>query len=599
VHFKDMRVGTRLALAFGALIVLLLGIAALGLTRVEALNRNFAEAVVDRHAKTDLLHRIIEEMSLMSSSVQGTLIARTPEELHAEVERIDESKKNISSMIEDLDRLFESSQQEEERTLLQQVHDRNSAYLVSLIKFTRLQAGGKQEEARAVLAGQLRGELDEAFRATQALSRLETARMLQSQEKAAAAYASARIFTLLLICLAVALSIAIAVWIARGVSVPLNRAVVVAKRVAAGNLTSAIEQGGRDETGELLAALKQMNAGLADIVANVRASSESIAVTATQLLKGNDDLSRRTEQQAASLEETASTIEQFTAAFRQNAESAQHASDLAAKASEVASAGGEAVDRVVEMMGTISVSSRKIVDIISVIDGIAFQTNILALNAAVESARAGEHGRGFAVVAGEVRALAQRSATAAREIKELIGSSAGKIEDGTKLVDQAGSTMRAILTSIGEVARLMGGIAAASQEQSVGIVHVNEVLNEMEKLTHHNAVLVEQAADAVERLEAQAGNLVDAVGVFQLDGSAPVSAAPVSAVPVSAAPARGYAPEASSPERLEGKRSTGIAVKPAGRAEGAVLPGRQAALERRALGAGTAHSKAQEKGERH
>ena len=306
-------------------------------------------------------------------------------------------------------------------------------------------------------------------------------------------------------------------WLAtRSITRPLTRAVEVARRVAAGDLSSRIEVRTQDETGQLMAALREMNEGLRGIVGDVRQGTESIASASTEIATGNQDLSSRTEAQAASLEHTHAAIRELAETVRHNADNARQASELAGSASHVASAGGEVVTQVVQTMGAIEVASRKVVDIIAVIDGIAFQTNILALNAAVEAARAGEQGRGFAVVAGEVRTLAQRSATAAREIKQLIGVSVDEVTRGTELVGRAGTTMEDLVASVRRVTDIVGEIAAASQAQQQGIDSVSRSIEQIDQGTQQNAALVEQAAAAAESLKSQAATLEDTVRQFRL-----------------------------------------------------------------------------------
>ncbi|WP_332854815.1 methyl-accepting chemotaxis protein [Duganella sp. S19_KUP01_CR8] len=316
---------------------------------------------------------------------------------------------------------------------------------------------------------------------------------------------------------AVAIGIVCAAVITRSITVPLSGAVEVAQKVAAGELTSQVFVEGKDETSELLQALKDMNDSLAKTVGDVRTGTELISTASQEIASGNADLSARTESQASSLEETASSMEELTSTVKQNADNARQANQLAVTASSVAEKGGTVVSQVVETMGSIKASSSKIVDIIGVIDGIAFQTNILALNAAVEAARAGEQGRGFAVVASEVRNLAQRSAGAAKEIKELIGDSVNKVDAGSKLVDEAGQTMDLIVTSIRQVADIMGEITAATQEQSNGIEEVNQAITQMDEMTQQNAALVEEAAAAAESMQEQAEMLAQAVSIFKLN----------------------------------------------------------------------------------
>ena len=329
-------------------------------------------------------------------------------------------------------------------------------------------------------------------------------------------------------------------WIlSRSIVGPLTRAVRIARSVAAGDLSTHIESNSRDETGQMLQALGDMNQSLLDIVGEVRRGTDTIATASSEIARGNQDLSSRTEQQASSLEETASSMEQLTGTVKQNADNARQANTLARSASEVATKGGAIVSRVVDTMGSINTSSRKIVDIIAVIDGIAFQTNILALNAAVEAARAGEEGRGFAVVASEVRSLAQRSAAAAKEIKELITASVADVDDGSRLVSEAGQTMGDIVDSIRRVTDIMAEITSASAEQIAGIEQISHAISQMDGVTQQNAALVEQAAAAAEALKEQAASQARVVGVFKLDHNA---AAPLAGERVPARQANPVAP---------------------------------------------------------
>ena len=317
---------------------------------------------------------------------------------------------------------------------------------------------------------------------------------------------------------ALLLGAAAARWVTRSITRPINQAMQVARRVADGDLSGHIEVGSSDETGRLMQALKDMNDSLARIVGEVRSGSDAISTASNQIASGNLDLSSRTELQASSLEETASSMEELTSTVKQNADSARQANELAASASEIALKGGAVVSDVVQMMGSINESSKKIADIIGVIDGIAFQTNILALNAAVEAARAGEQGRGFAVVATEVRNLAQRSAAAAKEIKVLIDDSVEKVGTGAKLVDQAGVTMDEVVASVKRVTDIIAEITEASHEQSTGIEQVNQAITQMDTVTQQNAALVEQAAAAAQSMQDQAASLVQVVSVFKLNG---------------------------------------------------------------------------------
>jgi len=318
---------------------------------------------------------------------------------------------------------------------------------------------------------------------------------------------------------AVVLSCGAAMYLIRAIGTPLSQAVEVARRVASGDLSSQSQVDSRNEFGQLLGALNDMTSSLAGIVKDVRAGSEVISTASTEIAAGNMDLSSRTEQQASAIEETAASIEELTSTVRQNADNARQANELAASATEIAVRGGTVVTEVVSTMGEINESARKIVDIISVIDGIAFQTNILALNAAVEAARAGEQGRGFAVVASEVRNLAHRSASAAKEIKELISDSVGKVDAGARLVDQAGATMEEIVQGVQRVAGIMGEISVASAEQSSGIEQIHQAISQMDQSTQQNAALVEEAASAAVSMQESAASLAERVSVFRIGGT--------------------------------------------------------------------------------
>ncbi len=318
--------------------------------------------------------------------------------------------------------------------------------------------------------------------------------------------------------LAAAIAAVVAQLLARNITRPLRDAVGLAQRVAGGDLTSRIDVTSNDETGQLMAALRDMNNALAGIVTQVRQGTETIASASGQIAAGNLDLSARTEQQAGALEETASSMEELTSTVKQNADNARNASQMARDATDIAARGGTVVSQVVQTMAQINASSQRIVDIIGVIDGIAFQTNILALNAAVEAARAGEQGRGFAVVAGEVRNLAQRAAAAAREIKELIGDSVDKVSSGTTLADQAGTTMQQVVDSIRNVGAIIADISSASDEQRTGIEQVNAAITQMDNTTQQNAALVEQASAAASAMQEQAARLAEVVRVFNVAG---------------------------------------------------------------------------------
>jgi methyl-accepting chemotaxis protein len=383
----------------------------------------------------------------------------------------------------------------------------------------------------------------------------------QASDQASATFQQARIISIVLLAANIAGGMLLALWVARVVARPLREAVSLARDVADGDLTRSIEVSSACETGQLLQALKDMTHNLQRLVAQVRTGTDTIATASSEIASGNQDLSSRTEQQASSLEETASSMEELTSTVKQNADNARQANQLAASASAVAVRGGDVVGQVVGTMASINDSSHKIVDIISVIDGIAFQTNILALNAAVEAARAGEQGRGFAVVAGEVRNLAHRSSAAAKDIKALINDSVEKVENGSRLVGEAGTTMEEIVASINRVTDIMSEITAASVEQSHGIEQVNVAITQMDQVTQQNAALVEEAAAAAESMQEQAARLSEVVAVFKLHdmpAAAPLRRPAAVAKPKAAAPAARPAPAlaAAAPARAS--------LKPAG-----------------------------------
>ena len=411
-----------------------------------------------------------------------------------------------------------------EKALFPEVEKEVALMLTEYVKIDNAIQNQKIDDAKKLFAGDSSKAYFAFLDNMDKLTQINADGSDASSQGADQLYASARIWIIGMLIGALVAGFALAMYIARAIATPLTIAVGVAKQVAAGDLTADIRPSSRDETGELMRSLKEMNDSLLGIVTQVRAGTETIATASSEISSGNLDLSSRTEEQASSLEQTASAMEQLTSTVKQNADNARQAIQLALSASEVAVAGGNVVGKVVDTMGSIDNSSRKIVDIISVIDGIAFQTNILALNAAVEAARAGEQGRGFAVVASEVRSLAQRSAAAAKEIKTLIDNSVAQVGIGSKLVEEAGTTMTDVVNSVKRVTDIVGEIASASQEQSAGIEQVNQAITQMDEVTQQNAALVEEAAAASQSMQEQARKLSEVVSVFKLDHRQTLSA---------------------------------------------------------------------------
>ena len=406
----------------------------------------------------------------------------------------------------------------QETELFRQVSEMRKVYLDSREQVSKLKAAGQTEEAEKAFQTVFVPGSTKYQKVIMNMLEHQRASIDATAREIDAVAKTSRNLLLALAALALAFGVVCAWVLTMGIVRPLRTAVEIARKVADGDLTAQIDASAKDETGQLLQALKDMNTSLLNIVSEVRSGTDSIATSSTQIAAGNQDLSSRTEEQAGSLEETASSMEELTSTVKQNADNARQANQLAASAAQVAVKGGAVVAQVVGTMESINASSNKIVDIISVIDGIAFQTNILALNAAVEAARAGEQGRGFAVVASEVRNLAQRSASAAKEIKTLIGASVEQVNAGSMLVAQAGSTMNDIVDSVQRVSDIITEITAASSEQSVGIDEINRAIGQMDAVTQQNAALVEESAAAAESMQHQAHNLAQVVSVFKLNG---------------------------------------------------------------------------------
>jgi len=516
MRIANFKIGARLSIGFGFLVLLLVSMAVLGITRLSGLNEQMDEVINDKYPKTVLANDIIKNVNVIARSSRNVLLMTDADEVGKEMQTIRTASDNTRTTLEKLDSLITG---DKGRALMKAIMDARTQYNVGRDEVLRLVMAGAKNEATLLLLQTVRPLQLTYMSAVETLIAHQNELMHVASKEVEEEYVEARNLVIMLSVIALVFAGLIAWLVTRSITSPLSRAVKVAETVAAGDLTSQFDASGKDETAQLLRALRAMNDNLLDIVSRVRHGTDTIATASTQIAIGNLDLSSRTEQQASSLEETASSMEELTSTVKQNAENAREANKLAVSASAVAVEGGNVVGKVVHTMESINASSRKIVDIISVIDGIAFQTNILALNAAVEAARAGEQGRGFAVVASEVRTLAQRSAAAAKEIKSLIDDSVEKVDSGSKLVEQAGQTMNEVVSSVRRVTDIVGEITEASREQSEGIEQVNQAVTQMDQVTQQNAALVEEAAAAAQSLQDQATSLSQIVGVFKIDGT--------------------------------------------------------------------------------
>jgi methyl-accepting chemotaxis protein len=514
---KNLKIGTRLGIGFAVVLLLLAVLTVIAVVRMQAAN-DITDRLINTSYKNQRLvtewAKIIELNAVRANAAWQVTDPAQQKGYEAQMAASSARAAELQELIS------KSIRNQEVKAQFERVMVIRETYAATRKQLFQLKAAGNLEQG---------AKLYETGLVPQAASYLETVTKLLTMQMSAAdgiandviaAYSSTRTIVVTLGLIALAVGIGFAFWITGTITGPIKRALRVAETVSEGDLTSVIEVDSRDETGRLMHALKVMNDNLVKIVGQVRNGTDTMATASAEIAAGNLDLSSRTEQQASSLEETASSMEELTSTVRQNADNAREANRLAVDAAAIASRGGAVVADVVSTMGSINDSSRKIVDIISVIDGIAFQTNILALNAAVEAARAGEQGRGFAVVASEVRNLAQRSAAAAKEIKGLIDDSVQKVEAGSALVDQAGHTMTEIVQGIDQVTSIMGEITSASSEQSEGIEQVNQAITEMDHVTQQNAALVEQASAAAEAMQEQAAQLAQTVSVFKLDAMA-------------------------------------------------------------------------------
>ncbi len=539
---KQIKIGPRLGLAFGVVLCLLAAVALLGrasLAQVAAgLETVYQDRTVPLAQLGDIGRLTIRNRFLLADMMlkaEPTVVEKHTQEMAANIKAIDELLKLYLAT-----KLTEEEKQLADRF----VAARTSYAQQGLAPARAALLKGDAEAARALYEGKVAEMAPLVADTLGELQRLQVRVAQQEFEAAQAVQRRAEWVTLSAAIFAIVMGIVLAWLITRSITQPVAAAVQLAEAVSTGDLRQRVVVRGQDEVAQLLRALGTMNENLVRIVSQVRHSSDSIATGSSEIATGNADLSQRTEEQASNLQQTAASMEEMSATVKQNADIARTATQLASSASGVATKGGEVVGRVVSTMDEITTSSRRIVDIIATIDGIAFQTNILALNAAVEAARAGEQGRGFAVVAGEVRVLAQRSAEAAKEIKGLIGQSVEKVDAGSQLVAEAGSTMGEIVAHVKRVADLIGEIDAASGEQAKGIGQVSEAVNQLDQVTQQNAALVEESAAAAESLKHQAARLAEVVDQFKL--GAEVQAPPP---PARRAPAKFVRPPAPRPAR--------------------------------------------------
>ena len=519
MRFANMKVGNRIASVVGAIVLLLVLVVGTGLGALRSLHGEVAELTGDRVPK---LEKVGDwQVSLLQSArhSRDAVILDDAEKIKAEIAALAEER---AARGEILKWLQDRANTEQGRSALSALQDARNKYSDSEARFIKLIEAGESAAGKQQLLAEMRPLQLEYLKGITAFAEVQKKIVAEKSASAESTNSTTMTAMLLISGLVLATAIFATYLLTRSITRQLGGepgyAADVARQIATGNLAVEVDTGNAD-AGSVLVAMKEMRDSLVRIVGQVRQSSDSIATGSSQIAAGNQELSGRTEQQASALEETAASMEELTATVRQSADNAKQANQVAVSASEAAAKGGEVVEQVVTTMDAIAASSKKIAEIINVIDGIAFQTNILALNAAVEAARAGDQGRGFAVVAGEVRNLAQRSAQAAREIKSMISDSVQKVDAGSKLVNNAGASMREIVGQVKRVTDLIGEITTASQEQSSGIGQVNEAVTQMDQGTQQNAALVEESAAAADNLKEQAERLIQAVSVFRLSAA--------------------------------------------------------------------------------
>lgn len=515
MRLSNLKIGQQLGIGYGLLLCILAIVALLGINGMHKSNEALHHVVDVNVVKINRLEDMASSIHIVSRVIRT--IALLPDDGMAQEQhkKIDEARAQYNKAYSELEKM---AMDDAGKTFMHKIMEDQQAARTLNDKFAEMVKTDKDAAVKFLLKEVIpvNAKWQDALHD---FILLQESKNAQDESNAKEAYQASLTFMIIATIAAIIIGIVIAWNSARAITAPLKKAIQVAQNVAEGDLTSQIEVHAQNEAGQLMQALKQMNDSLAHLVGQVRQGTETINTASTEIAMGNMDLSSRTESQAGALEETASSMEELTSTVKQNADNARQANQLAIAASEVAIQGGAVVAQVVNTMGDINTSSKKIVDIISVIDGIAFQTNILALNAAVEAARAGEQGRGFAVVASEVRNLAQRSATAAKEIKILIDDSVEKVGVGSRLVDEAGVTMDRVVSSISNVTDIMGEITAASAEQTSGIEQINTAVIQMDEVTQQNAALVEEAAAAASSLQEQAASLAQLVQQFKIEAT--------------------------------------------------------------------------------
>ncbi len=510
---RKLRLAPRMALGLGSVLLLLAAIVAIANVGFDSVGDATRKLLEEDWIKAETVSSLESTTRANARRTMELVITEDAARLAEVRQRIAANRKSVDESLATLDRLVHKP---EGKALLASIHEARKRYVASFRQVDEEVAAGQRAAAIARVQSETLPLLDALQEHTGALARLQKGMAEDSGKSVLAEIHQAELTMLVLGAGALLLGACLAWALARSVTVPVAQSVALAQRVAGGDLSAQVDADGRDEIAELQRAMRDMNQRLAGVVGAVRGNAESVATASSQIAQGNADLSQRTEEQASALQQTAASMEQLGSTVSMNADNARQANQLALGASQVAQQGGEVVSQVVRTMEGIHDSSRRIAEIIGTIDGIAFQTNILALNAAVEAARAGEQGRGFAVVASEVRSLAQRSASAAREIKSLITASVEQVEQGNALVARAGSTMTDIVGSIRRVSDIVAEISAASTEQSSGVSQIGEAVTQMDQVTQQNAALVEESAAAAESLKVQAGQLVQAVSVFRL-----------------------------------------------------------------------------------